>query len=513
MIVEVKHILIGLIIVLIVYVVYLEVLKSNNDINQIYLQEQSNQDSTRLFHESPIYKSNKLDYGGGLRIGLDIRYDHYKIRHGNLNDIWSIVMNGVEKKGGNRKGITINDSFKSFRKLNYQVNKFQQFLIKHDIKSLKINQRLFLKSFDLFVIIISSFINQTIIEFYDNYKILEDDKGWIVIDDEEKSLIDHPNYININDQTIFNINDNNESSDFPYEYNPSKDKGVCFKLIGKTLSGNPNMISTVEFTQLNIISAIASSLKHLPPGHELSSKDSILVVQSSTNKFSSLMNEMVKILMGLTSNAKVYIHNDDEFKWDQSMAKIDPTILSINSKQLSSVNSFKSKLNSLQPIIHKHNLKSLEQGRFPSHQLEKLHPGNLRIIYLSESITSPPQFSFADLNELRSILSTRIIYEFNTYNVSSAIIHTDMFDYRDFKVKCKSWGCLSQSLEIKLINVDEMSKIGDVMIRGFIIGKTMNKFSTNNINEDNGKSSSGDGFMPLVNVRGKWGNDGCLYIV
>lgn len=84
----------------VIYIV-LKLLNYCKTVPDLYLQQQSYPDPTRLPNESPIYHSTKSPTG--LRLGLDIRYDHYKLRRGNCNDIWEIAM----KKGGGPRGYTL----------------------------------------------------------------------------------------------------------------------------------------------------------------------------------------------------------------------------------------------------------------------------------------------------------------------------------------------------------------------------------------------------------------------
>ena len=105
------------------------------DVPELYLQEQSVIEPTRLINESPVYHSNKLS---GLRVGLDIRYDSYKSRNGNLNDIWEILIRFSKEFD---KGILVNNEKISVSYINYcidqiDMSRYKTILIPKTIKSM-----------------------------------------------------------------------------------------------------------------------------------------------------------------------------------------------------------------------------------------------------------------------------------------------------------------------------------------------------------------------------------------
>lgn len=88
------------------------------DVPDLYLQEQSIREPTRLTNESPIYHSNK---SSNLRVGLDIRYDSYKLRSGNLNDIWEIAIQFAKKTD---RGINIDNNLITIGYINYCIETY-----------------------------------------------------------------------------------------------------------------------------------------------------------------------------------------------------------------------------------------------------------------------------------------------------------------------------------------------------------------------------------------------------
>ena len=52
--------------------------------------------------------------------------------------------------------------------------------------------------------------------------------------------------------------------------------------------------------------------------------------------------------------------------------------------------------------------------------------------------------------------------------------------------------------------------MGNLLVRGYTIGKTLNVV---NDQQEKLQPKDNDGFMPISIVKGKWGNDGCLYVL
>ncbi|RLV93551.1 hypothetical protein JA1_002315 [Spathaspora sp. JA1] len=402
------------------------------DVPDLYLSEQSEIDATRLVNQSPIYRSNKLDLAGHVRAGLGIRYDSYKLRAGNLSDIWSIKSKRFEDV------VVINDVAVKWAEINYIIHKMS---LSTKVIRVPLTHKIDIK---WVVVLLAGFINQVTIEFYD----------------EEGGDIDD-----------IDINYQGELHSYENEYSGDKDKGIALRLvrnqpaIGKT---------TIEFTQLNIVSAVASMIKHLPGTHEITDRDTMVIVPSEVISNEELFNIICKLLTCLITHCKLVITSTN------NIFKYNPTILSIHEDHLP-------------PAPPQTYLSYLNKICIPR---GKLIPGTLRLIYINNKITS--QYN-RELTKLREAYNSRIIRELGYYNVFGPVILNDLYDYRTFNLNS---GCISQSLELKIVNINQTEKTGLLNVRGYVIGKT---------NMKDNVASSGDGFMP-VNVRCKWGNDGCLYI-
>lgn len=454
-----------------IVVIFLRYIKFTKDVPLLYLSEQSIVEDTSKSGESTIHKSNKLDFSR-LRVGLDIRYDSYKLRNGNLTDIYEFFMKNPEQN------IVINGETRSVYNINFLVDQIVKYIENNNIESICFKNDDFMKDFFGFTLILAGFISQTTIIIYD-YRKFECPKNSINF-----NKFDFTSHFQLDGQL----------STFENVYSPAKDKGIAIKLVKQI---HQNLISTVQFTQLNIISAIASNIKHLPELNQWNSSDTLLVTQSAKLPLEEVSNSLIKILSTFITKSNLIVTCD--FRLDH-LTRYNPTILFIDPQVASVLTNPTKYLSSFQKILKKYSLLHFKLGKLPKF---KPFSTNLRLIYITKNIQSP---NF-EVSDLRACFGTRIITESCHYRVIGPIILTDFYDYRDFKIKFDSFGCIYQSLEIKL--GDFNNNKGYLMLRGYNIGK--NTFELNGVVEEN-KNCQNDGFLPLDDIRGSWGTDGCLYI-
>lgn len=438
------------------------------DVPDLYLEDQSIVEPTRLLNESPVYHSNKLS---GLRVGLDIRYDSYKSRNGNLNDIWEIMIKFSKEFD---KGILVNNEKLSISYINYcianvDLGRNQTILIP---KNHEINAK-------WIITVLIGFIKQLTVEFYIDLPLKITDT--VHISDIKLPKEEQKRYF-----------------EFKNVYTSEKDKGIAIRLHNNISHG---IDSIVEFTQLNIVSAVASTLKHLPNSDDFYGAKMTIVACNDSNE--GINDVIVKLLTGFMLYSEVIITdrvstiNDKERDDSSSLANLS-SIISIPESQLLKVFSGTSVDTNLQ-LLQRY---LLSRGVFPFK--------NNKLIYIYNSLNMKSTLSYYELNSLRMRYKARIIKELDYYNVMGPVILTDFYDYRQFeKVTFKKFGCIFQSLEIKLNNLLN-SNWGNLMVRGYTIGKTINVV---NGELDNTPSKNNDGFMPINIIKGKWGSDGCLYIM
>ncbi len=422
------------------------------DVPDLYLQEQSIREPTRLTNESPIYHSNK---SSNLRVGLDIRYDSYKLRSGNLNDIWEIAIQFAKKTD---RGINIDNNLITIGYINYCIENLQ--LGSHKVISIPKDYKIDSK---WLVVLFVGFVKQLTVEFYIDKPIADD-----AIDISKICLPSPPQ----------------GSYKFINNYTPEKDKGIAIRLHNQISQG---IKSIVDFTQLNIVSGVASTIKHLPNSDTYRNSKMVIVSSNSTNE--DITNLIVKFLTGLILNCNITIC--DKFSEVDSNA----AIISVPELKLPFVS------NKSDTITERLQRYLLTKSVFPFRVTKKL-------IYINTSINKKSSLSLYDLNTIRIQHQARVVKELCYYNIVGPIILTDYYDYRQFNIKVNKAGCIAQSLEIKLINLQD--EWGNLLVRGYTIGKTLNVV---NDQQEKLQPKDNDGFMPISIVKGKWGNDGCLYVL
>ncbi|RCK64947.1 hypothetical protein Cantr_00495 [Candida viswanathii] len=447
---------------------FIHALSYFQDVPDLYLQEQSMIEPTRLLNESPVYHSNKLS---GLRVGLDIRYDSYKSRSGNLNDIWEITTK-LSKEFD--KGILVNDEKLSISYINYCIANVE---LSHN-KTILIPKNHEINAKWIMTVLIG-FVKQLTLEFYIDLPLKTTDA--VHISDiklpQEKA------------KRFF---------EFKNVYTPEKDKGIAIRLHNHISHA---IDSIVEFTQLNIVSAVASTLKHLPNSDDFYGAKMTIISCNGSNE--SINNVIVKMLTGFLLYSEIIITDrvsaiNNKDSDDSSSLANSSSIVSIPESQLLKVFSGSSP-DSIPQLLQRY---LLTRGVFP-------YKSN-RLIYIYNSLNMKSALSYYELNSLRMRYKTRVIKELDYYNVMGPVILTDFYDYRQFdKVTFTKFGCVFQSLEIKLNNLLK-ANWGNLMVRGYTIGKTTNVV---NGELDNVASKDNEGFMPINIVKGKWGSDGCLYIM
>ncbi|CAH2351831.1 hypothetical protein CLIB1423_04S06942 [[Candida] railenensis] len=485
-----EKILITLLCLLLLNYSYPKLLDHWKDVPDLYLQEQSVIGTTRKANESAIYTSNKLFTG--LRGGLEIRYDHYKIRTGNLRDIWEIFVNQA-KKAPEPKLIRINGETIEAGILNAMAKKLGSSIEKSTSGGAL--EKVYIPSHDLFsnvdslVVLIGCFITQIPVHIgADNAQSNENDDVYYYDSSARK----------VGPIVIENIN----TPDYVFEnvYNIKYDQGIPLKISNR--SGH--IASEISFTQANFASAVASSLKHLPESHSITKDDSLFIYHEAGSE----VNDIVKMLTSFISFCDLEIsteHLETSISKASIVSIAESKFLATELGQKKTTSSFR--LN--------RSLNYFSKGIFAPIIKSENKP---RIIVISRKIGSKMLIGPAELNQYRSLLGCRIIVEQTYPNVAGPLLLTDFYDYRVIPTRnINGYGCLSQSLEIKLVNDDKNvnsnynGTYGQVLVRGYNIGKMakyaigLPKRPSNQIDIAN------EGFMPL-GIKGKWGSDGCLYV-
>lgn len=467
--------------ILLIHYLFKKYIEATRDVNELLINEQSVMETTRLENESAIYKSNKLEFGG-LRVGLNIRYDHYKSRNGNFCDLWELTVLNLKQNPENY--IQLYNERIKISVLNYNIERIRKYFEDNKIKSIGIRKDVFLKDVKCLVVILGSLIHGVLIDVYDQEIVFSDIANNQDVDTQ---------YDDINFQLK-----QNDDFHFANEYTFDKDKGVRLRVCEKLSN---KIITQTDYLAINFVSSIASTIKHLPKKDQFSSKDVFLIVDDQP-----ITNILSKFMVGLINKCQIIITKPKSLS---ELLELEPTVLFASANIFTELDLIYTK-NTLGVISTMRFLKNkyfLSKGKFIVATNQKL-----RLLYLHKVLDKPRVLTSVQVNEIRSLFNCRVISEYGHNSIIGPLLLTDLYDYRIFtdtvENKLLSSGCICQSNEIKLVNIN--NGIGDIMIRGYNIGKVTSQLIGKGFTDRSGKNN--DGFMQLQGVKGRWGNDGCLYV-
>lgn len=457
-------------------VAFIKYLDFTRDVPPEYLGEQSVVDVVRNPGELAIHKSTKLDYSSGLRVGLGIRYEIYKLRNGNLCDIWEIALRKAKTDPG--ACITVCGETSLLAELNHQMREIQSELEGCD--NIWILSENFITSARTLAVVLAAFVGQI--------TVLVDgpSDGHVIFDGKAFHRDGVP-------KPWKEVVSPGSSSDFENTYTPEKDRGIALQITG-TLRAN--ITSCTRFTQTNLVSAVASCIKHLPPQHQFLAKDRLAIVQklSSTE---AAGNAVVKMLAGLVCHSENILCNMQD-----DISELEATVILAPKEKISQLQQATSS-----PYVWLRQL-ALSRLNF-SFVANKSQP--LRLLYAHLEISSQSKSTITNWNKLRAQLHVQIVEEFGHFCVAGAFLVTDMLDYRNLNASSISGyvarGAAAQSNEIKLVDY-EGTESGTVQIRGYNIGKAVTHMKGRG---DNDMAPDAEGWYNMP-FSGRWGTDGCLYV-
>ncbi|CAM9018103.1 unnamed protein product [Wickerhamomyces anomalus] len=498
--------------VLLAVLAYSKYLDSQKDIHELALSEQSNISPTRKNDETAIYRNNQTPHGLPLLTGLQIRHG-FKLRNGNLRDIWSIVMgqkniNSVTFiENGNEIKTDVYHLHGIFEKLNL-------FFKDHEITTVGIAVPLY--SFHGFVSSFTCFVNGLTAHHFNHLPRTNPDVDVLIVDEKNLSfalrldikliiVVSEDPLKSFSQQNVINWNELGDltslnSDTYSYNYDPEYDSGVPFK--------DTFNFATTDYSHQNFVSAIATVARSLPLGHELSHNDTLLIGYDDSS-----VKYWAKIFSVLLFGGSIVVGSSSTLKFDETLIeKYRPTILAIDSK-------------TAKRFFLKHEPKGIIHSLLVSRVNYLLSRGifstmaalneykSLRLIYIDQLNSSNENNSSAELNQIRSLTGARVISERLIPGVIGSILNTNFYDYRVFtNSKLKNCGTSSLSLEIKLYKYNGLNiekRHGELCIRGFIIGKPNDE---KNLEEaiQKGERVGSEGWMP-TGIIGKFGVDGCFY--
>lgn len=471
------------------FFVYKNYLHFTRDVPIEYLTNQSVAAPSRLNNELAIYKSNKLDYSQGLRVGLGILYQHYKIRNGNMNDIWQVFLHGDLGKV-----VFVGTTKECKLVLNHQVHQLGQFFRDNSVSRLCFrNHKSFISSTEMLAVVMACFLNQVTVVLNlsgpanGNWTVEDVVNGARIVSGGKTYPV----------REI--IGERREKTDFVNEYHVEKDHGIALEI---SLSPTTSITTTTKFSQVNLVAAVASSIKHLPPGFEVASTDRVLVVQDNSRP-ENVTNTITKVLAAFLASAHVALVKDVD-----QLPAFHPTIVSAPNHVIWQMYRDPQGLDALLVLHRKYSLKHLRFSNLRVNDDLKVAP-KIRLVYAYKSITD--NVPLPQWNQFRASMGVHIVEEVGYPTVAGPVLLTDYFDFRQIGPPMSETvsfvGCLAQCNEYKLTGYNGDGP-GDLHVRGFNIGKT--KSVMKNVGESE-LSASSDGFFSLP-VRARWGPDGCLYV-
>ncbi|KAG9858674.1 acetyl-CoA synthetase-like protein, partial [Aureobasidium melanogenum] len=238
-----------------------------------------------------------------------------------------------------------------------------------------------------------------------------------------------------------------------------------------------------EFTQKNMVAAIAALISALPQRQRLGPSDLVLPADSFSHSYVLSLT-----MAALFSHSSLAINSVAGTGVDLSLAArgVAPTVIIASSQSLTNMHeTYVSGASSgLHKLVHSNHERALAAGRMPGEDLlYKMvapkgsaigtSPGKLRLIFASERAgTGAATLSSAALRDLRIITRSRICYALTAPSVAGAVAQTNIYDYRhDDRPGHSHFGAPLSSVEIKLVDKDD-SKVdgstpsGEIVVSG-----------------------------------------------
>jgi len=493
-------------------VIFSKFLESQKDIHELALNQQSNISPTRKSDETAVYRNNQTPHGLPLLTGLQIRQG-FKLRNGNLRDIWSVVMGQK-----NVNGVTFVNNGKEIKLDAYNLNgvfkKLNKFFVDNECSTIGVAVPIY--SYHGFISTFTCFINGLTAHHFNRLPRSQPNVDVLIVDEKDLSqalrlkfklivVICENGSRTFTQSNVINwssLGDLSTISDgsYSYTYQSEYDQGT-------PLIDTYDFVTTA-YSHQNFVSAVASVARSLPLGHEFSFKDSLLIgYEDSSIKFWS------KILSVLLFGGSVIIGTSSDPKFDEELIqRYNPTILALDSKTTKRFFLKNEENGLIQSILSSGAQYLLTRGIFS--QFAALSEfKSLRLIYIDQLNKTNENVSTTELNLIRSLAGARIVCERFIPRVIGSILATNFYDYRIFtNSRLKNCGTSSLSLEIKLFKCKDLDidkRHGELCVRGFIIGRPQDKNDLENAIQS-GERVGSEGWMP-TGIVGKLGVDGCFY--
>ncbi|THW12044.1 acetyl-CoA synthetase-like protein [Aureobasidium pullulans] len=265
---------------------------------------------------------------------------------------------------------------------------------------------------------------------------------------------------------------------------PKDDQGIVPGNLIFLWQKSPNSpAKIVEFTQKNMVAAIAALISALPLRQRLGPSDLVLPADSFSHSYAFCLT-----MAAFFSHSSLAITSVAGTGVDLSLAsrRVAPTVIIASSQSLSKLHQdyVSGGTSGLHKLVHSSHGRALASGRMPGEDLLYrlaapkssaigTAPGKLRLILASERAgTEAEPLSSAALRDLRIVTRSRICYALTAPSVAGAVAQSNIYDYRHSDRPGHShFGAPLSSVEIKLVDkddtkVDGSTPSGEIVVSG-----------------------------------------------
>ncbi|KAH0352779.1 acetyl-CoA synthetase-like protein, partial [Aureobasidium melanogenum] len=502
------------------FVAYPLIFWAEPDTHPLLLARQAAASPVRQPRESAVYRSTEVPHGYGLKTGLSVRAPGAPKwtagKDGDLRDIWREAVNSSSTTA---KILSVrgNDSpvEHDLSKLSKTINIIGSHLQKAGVQRVAIYTPNSIEY--LITIFACSFYGLTpiLVPFNQDHaivcKLLEQTQAQAVVATagslplagltESVSSLRHVVWVTdpankhmdwqgapdneTRGKLEVNVWDNlvTEASSTSSELPKNDESVVPGNLIFLWQTSTDSPAEVTEFTQKNLVAAIAALISALPQRQRLGPSDLVLPADSFSNSYVLSLT-----MAALFSHSSLAINSVAGTGVDLSLAArgVAPTVIIASSQSLANMHeTYVSGASSgLHKFVHSNHGRALAAGRMPGEDLlYKMvapkgsaigtSPGKLRVIFASERAgTRAATLSSAALRDLRIITRSRICYALTAPSVAGAVAQTNIYDYRhDDRPGHSHFGAPLSSIEIKLVDKDD-SKVdgstpsGEIVVSG-----------------------------------------------
>ncbi|MCJ1247940.1 hypothetical protein MMC30_005155 [Trapelia coarctata] len=511
-------------VVFVAYLVYPLFFGKEPDTHPLLLARQATASPTRQPGESAIYRSLEAPHGYPLRSGLNVKDPGAPKwtngRDGDLRDVWKKALGGVDGRAGNIISVKGKETFEhKLEDLTGHVIGIGKHIQKQDAKRVAI----YLPNSIEFLVAVfaAAFYGFTpiLIPPKQSFEVLADilhrSHADVLIAPAGTVQVEHlamscPNL----KHTIWVVEPSSRHMDFkaiPSTTKTAVEWHEVIRQIGSDAISSlpsaeesttvPNFIcvlrsasstahNTVEYTQRNIIAAVAAQISALPRNQRIEPSDLVLPLDGL-----SFVYPFVVTLAALYSNASLALTSvaGTDTGYDTAFQSVFPTIVITSAQSMLQFQKDKTaeSIGIISKVKYALRARALSAGRL-NQARTTLGP---RLIYVSTDAGSESaHLTQRQLNDIRLLTGSRTVYALADANVAGAIAQTSAFDYRitEYPNALSHFGPPLSSVELKLVDTatskisDDRDPSGLIVVSGpAVVGGERNLGVMGRIRDDN----------------------------